>query len=636
MCGINGFNFKNQELILKMNQLTAHRGPDQTDFWLGDNASLGHNRLSIIDLSEKARQPMWDSERQLAIVYNGEIYNFQELRAELEKKYQFQSQSDTEVILYAYKEYGVDCLNKFNGIFAFAIWDARKNELFLARDRMGIKPLYYYFEPSTSSGQAPHQSKHGTGQARFIFSSEIKAILAHDVPRAVEPAAFNFYFHVFYVPEPQTMFAGIKKLPAASWLRLRGPELTVKKYWQVEDFSDLSSKEEAENKISHLFADAVKRQLVSDRPVGVFLSGGIDSTAVLGAVRDSSSDRVKTFSVGFDVKMEEEKFNADFLLARETAKHYATDHHELIVRSRDILDNLEKIAWHLDEPNFNPTAGAIFLLAREAKQKVAVVLGGDGGDELFGGYPRYYFSRLISLYQKLPARGRQLVDQAIRSLDRAETADKLGLPPDASRVLAFLSAKPPLLNQVIAPERLNGAAIHEYFQKTYFLRPPTSDFEKHFMNLDRQSWLMDESFLRTDKMTMAAGLEERVPILDYRLVELANRLPTSWKLNVWRQTPGNFQGKMIWKKAIGKYLLPHVLEERKRGWFTPMAKWLRDEPLKSLVSEILSPANLQTDYFNAAGVQRIWQDHLSGQQYNLNIIWAIVMWQLWHSRFIKK
>lgn len=618
MCAINGFNFRNKDLILEMNRLTSHRGPDGSGFFADEEISLGHNRLAIIDLSDKASQPMWDEKRELAVVFNGEIYNFKELRRDLEKKYRFKSNSDTEVILYAYKEYGLECLNKFNGIFAFAIWDAAKKELILARDRMGIKPLYYY-----------HDNK------KFIFSSEIKAILTHDIPRQVDYDAFNLYFHVLYVPEPYTMFANIKKLPAASFLKLRGSDLTIKKYWEVDDFSNVVSKNEAVEKISELFKDAVKKQLISDRPVGIFLSGGLDSTAVLGAAREASGERPKTFSVGFDVKESFDKFNADFLLARETAKFYKTDHHELFISPKDFIENIDKLVWHLDEPNFNPTAGAIFLLSKMAKEKVAVVLGGDGGDELFGGYPRYYFSRLISYFQGLPQLGRIIVKSGLGILGKKDLLAKLGQKSGAEKILTFLSQKQDLLCSAINNDFVGLEPVIGYFNERYFnVGRFGKDFEKYFMNMDRQSWLVDESLARTDKMTMAWGLEQRVPILDYRLVELANKIPTSWKISILRNKPSDFKGKDIWRAAIGKYLFPHIVSQRKRGWFTPMAKWIRAD-LRGFVSEILSPNSLNSDLFNAEEIGKIWKDHLSGKRYNLNLIWAIVMWQLWYNKFIK-
>ncbi len=609
MCAINGFNFKNEDLICRMNTVTAHRGPDGSGIFLDDNISLGHDRLSIIDLSVAAGQPMRRNGRY-SIVFNGEIYNYLELKVELKNSYKFSNQSDTEVILAAYQKWGRDCVKKFNGIFAFAIWDAQEKELFLARDHIGVKPLYYFFD----------------GQ-KFIFASEIKAILEHNVPRSVDREAFNFYFHLYYVPEPLTMFSGIKKLPAASYASFKSNKLVIEKYWEVSDFTNLTNKEEAREKIRIIFNDSVKHQLIADRPVGIFLSGGIDSTAVLGAASAIIGNQIKTFSVGFNVEDQADKFNADFNLARQTAKYYNTEHYELLISGKDILNNLDKIVWHLDEPNFNPTAGAMFLLSKMAKREVAVVLGGDGGDELFGGYPRYYASRLISYFQKLPKVIQKIVPQA----------SKLRLGENASRVMAFLCEKQSELDKAINQDLVRGEMVAKNLQARYFgnQKDYAGDFEKLFMNLDRQSWLVVESLNRSDKMTMSQGLEARVPILDYRLVELSMRIPTAWKFNLWGNSLKNFKGKNIWREAIREYLPTHVLAEKKRGWFTPMAKWLRTD-LKDFATSMLSKPSLSTEYFNAAGVQEIWQNHLRGKQYNLNLIWAIIMWQLWHDKFIAK
>lgn len=618
MCGISGFNFKDEALVRRMVGVLTHRGPDGSGVFCDDGISLGHDRLSIIDLSPLGAQPMKSGSGRLTIVFNGEIYNYRELREELRGSYQFKSQSDTEVILAAYEKWGALAVNKFNGIFALAIWDAGRKELFLARDHAGVKPLYYFFDGK-----------------RFIFASEIKAILEHKVPCAVDREAFNFYFHLYYVPEPLTMFLGIKKLPAASYAVLRGADFAIHKYWEVTDFENLSSYDDARRGILDLFNDSVKRQLISDRPVGVFLSGGIDSTAVLGAVSAATNARVKTFSVGFDIKEQAEKFNADFYLARATAKYYGTDHNELVISAKDVERNLEKMAWYLDEPNFNPTAAAIFSLSEMAKKQVAVVLGGDGGDELFGGYPRYYASATISHFQTWPKFLQVIGLAVLRVIGRGEMADKLRLPADASRVGAFLSEKQGVLDGIFSPELIRPEPIARHFAERYFKNTCAFgyDFEKLFMQIDRQSWLTDESLTRSDKMTMAHGLEERVPILDKRLIELAAKIPTAWKFSLVRSSLGNFQGKKIWREAVARYLPEHIAAEKKRGWFTPMAKWLRSD-LRDYVSEILSPDVLPREYFDAAEVQRVWQDHLSGKRYNLNMIWAIVMFQLWYHEYI--
>ncbi len=595
MCAINGFNFSDPALIARMNRVTRHRGPDATGVFEGSGMTLGHHRLSIIDLSERAAQPMRDESGRFVIVFNGEIYNFKELRAELQNEFRFRSESDTEVILNLYKKYGRECVKKLNGIFAFALWDETRRELFLARDHNGVKPLYYFFDPSSASGQA-----------RLIFSSEIKAILEHNVAREVDRDAFALYMRLLYVPAPYTGFKGIKKLPPAHWLALSGGKIEMGKYWEVTDLSDLTDREEATKQVRALFDDSVQRQLISDRPVGVFLSGGSDSTAVLGAAAKVHSGPLETFSVGFEVPEQSEKFNADLFLARKTAEHYGTEHHELMINAHEVGENLEKIAWHLDEPNGNPTAAAIFLLSRLAKERVAVVLGGDGADELFGGYRRYALARLRRLWHG-----------------------------PTGTLLSFMSQKESALGSVLAPEFRWSAAARTHFNPFLAHAGHGDAFVKRFMNTDRQSWLTDDSLLRSDKMTMAAGLEARVPILDHRLILLAYRIPTRWKVRGLGLLDAAFQGKEIWNEAIANYLPPHLAGQPKRGWFTPMAKWVRGE-LRARVGEILSPQNLNTDFFDAPSVWKMWESHLSGAVYNLNLIWAIVAWELWYKEFFTK
>ncbi|MBI2989754.1 MAG: asparagine synthase (glutamine-hydrolyzing) [Candidatus Magasanikbacteria bacterium] len=622
MCGINGFNFYGPELIQRMNHITRHRGPDQNDFFAEQAVSFGFNRLAIIDLSERASQPMWDEKKEIVIVYNGELYNFKEIREELKTRYSFRSESDTEVVLYAYREWGIDCLKRFNGMFAFAIWDKRTGDLWLARDQMGIKPLYYYFD-----------------NTRFIFSSEIKGILEHGVPRSVDPVAFNMYAQILYIPEPLTMFEGIKKLPAAHYLRLdANKRLSILRYWQVDDFVDTSlTRKEAREQILFLFKESIRRQLVSDRPLGIFLSGGIDSTAVLGAVSESARGKIKTFSVGFEIDHpESKKFNADFLLAKLSAAYYGTEHFETRISARDVLEHSAHVVSHLGEPNANPTAFAQFLLSRAAKQEVAVVLGGDGGDELFGGYPRYYYSFLLSHYYRLPHFFRRSFENFLRLTGKQHVLKKLGARTGMERWLAFFCQKTSLAKGTLAANvfRPNGVARHlaERFGEEL---KGEEDLEKHLMNVDRQSWLVDESLFRTDAMTMAWGLEERVPILDKHLVEFAAKIPSVWKMHLSPLAPSMFKGKDIWRETLKSYIPERVLNQKKRGWFTPMAKWMRHE-LRDFVGDIISPGHLNTDFFDPKALNILFEEHVHSKAYHVNILYAAFMWQLWYDTYIKK
>ena len=608
MCSINGFNFRDEFLIKKMNDVTKHRGPDGSGVFLSDECSLGHNRLSIIDLSNVASQPMKSGDGRHVLVFNGEIYNFQELRKELEGDYNFKTKSDTEIILASYKKWGRACVKKFSGIFAFAIWDKEKKELFLARDQMGVKPLYYF-----------HQN------GKFIFSSEIKAILEHpEVPRKLQKEAFSHYLRVLYVPEPLTMFEGIFKLPPASFAILKNGDLKIEKYWSLNIKEKLNiSKKEIEEKLKDQVFISVKRQLVSDKPLGVYLSGGIDSSVVLDAISEFH-EKIDTFSVGFklDKGEEEEKFNADFNLARKTAEKYTTNHHEVLLSSNDVLKLFEKAVWHMDEPISNPTAIAMLKISEFAKQKVDVVLGGDGGDELFGGYERYRLSLLASFYQKhFPKFARSI-------LNKKEKFKKLNTPAGIERFMLFMFQKDDILKRAVKDNFFDRDISKDFFNERYFKGEDIADFERVFMDTDRKTWLCDESLVRSDKMSMANGLEARVPLLDKDLVELAAKIPTKYKVTLTNT-------KAILKDAFKGRLPEFLFDQPKRGWFSPGAKWLRHPEIYKFAKEILSENYYPEtkDIFNWQEVKKILEDHHDKKEYNLTIIWAILTFQVWAKKF---
>ena len=620
MCGINGFNFNNRDLIERMNEKIKHRGPDGEGFYLDNDISLGHRRLSIIDLSEKGKQPMFNEDRTFCLVFNGEIYNFQELREELEERgHKFYSKTDSEVVLHLYEDYREKCLEFLNGIFAFAIWDNRQKKLFLARDRIGVKPLYYYWD-----------------EKKFIFSSEIKAILEHGIEREVNLEALNHYFRLLYVPASLTMFKNIYKLLPGHYLTLKDDKLEIGKYWDVSlNQAEINSKEEIIESIKKLMRQSVRGQLISDRPVGIFLSGGIDSTSVLGITREFLSDRIKTFTVGFGINDISNKFNQDFFLARQTSEHYNTDHHELLIDSQDVLNNVEKVVYHLDEPIAESTQIATFLLSKLAKKEVAVVLGGNGGDELFGGYGRYYYSKLIDEYQNLPAFLKHkailfLIEKAIR---KWELSKKLNLSKGAERYAQFMFQKEEEVAKILKDDFNQRILTRKFFQEKYFRSLPINlDFENYFMLIDLKTWLADESLMRTDKMTMAFGLEQRVPVLDHHLVELSAMIPSKFKIKSRRE------GKAIFKEAMKEYLPKHVLESaRKKVWLTPMSEWLRTD-LKDFAQSVLSPDYcLETqNYLDFVGINEMFINHVNKKKYNLNLIWAIITFQIWYKKYIKK
>lgn len=605
MCSINGFNFKDEALIARMNKATQHRGPDGVGVFYDNAISLGHNRLSIIDLSHAGKQPMLSKSGRYVIILNGEIYNYREIKKEL-SGYSFKSSSDTEVVLAAYERWGNDCVKKLNGIFAFAIWDSQEKELFLARDPFGVKPLYYFWDGK-----------------RFIFSSEIKAILECDIPRILSKESFNHYLRVFYVPEPFTMFDGINKLPSGSVATLRGADFTIKKYWESPRGEKMT--EDINTVIEKLRTTvdlAIERQLVSDRPFGIYLSGGIDSSVVLDCV-SRKHNKIETFSAGFDLpeEIESEKFNKDFYLARRTAKHYGTNHNEVLISPDDALSVLEKSIRHLDEPISNPTSISMMILAQFAKKKVDVVLGGDGGDELFGGYERYKLSLIASAYQKFTP---SVLRQVLNSIDRF---DKLNTPAGIERYVLFMFQKDDILRRAVSEAFLNFNT-KEFFRAKYFSAKDSRPFEELFMETDANSWLKDESLMMTDKMSMSAGLEARTPLLDLEIARFASVLPLKFKVSP-------FNTKIIFKKAFAGRIPDFLFEQPKRGWFSPGAKWLRHPAFYKKVLEILSPEYYHEtrQIFNWKELSEIIARHYDKREYNLNIIWSTLVFQLWAKEY---
>lgn len=604
MCGINGFTFEDLRLLKKMNAATAHRGPDGEGFLSEEGISLGHNRLAIIDLDPRSRQPMESVDHNLAIVFNGEIYNYLELKAEL-SEYPYKTESDTEVILAAYQKWGRTCVEKLNGMFAFAIWDRTRHELFLARDQIGIKPLYYY-----------------TDGNQFIFSSEIKAILTHGVPRTLNKTAFSEYLRLLYVPEPLTMFEGIFKFPPATRAVVKGGVIRMEQYWSPDPFTkNTDSFETTKETIRNLVDTSVERQLVSDRPLGVFLSGGIDSSIVVDSM-SRIRDNIETFSVGFELSESEqsEKFNADVSLAKRTAEHYGTTHHEVLLRGDEVVSLLKKSVTSMDEPVANATALAQYALAQFARKSVVVALGGDGGDELFGGYDRYRLAYISSKYRHLPKVLRDVFARVSPSLKKLDTT------PDIERFARFLFQKDDTLQSVINPLYITDDAKKAF--APFFEEATEDSFIDLFMDLDRRSWLVDESLMRSDKMTMASGLEMRVPLLDVDIVEYAASVSANEKVS-FRST------KQILKDAFRDRLPEYLFSEPKRGWFSPAAKWLRREEVSRFADEVLSPSyNPATNaLFKFDGIREMLDNHRDGKAYNLTMLWALIVFQIWAKEY---
>jgi asparagine synthase (glutamine-hydrolysing) len=606
MCGINGFTGNDASALRRMHACTKHRGPDDQGFFETPEISFAHNRLSIIDLSPGGHQPMSSKDGRYTVIFNGEIYNYQELKADLEQKGEtFVSSSDTEVLLTAFARWGEACLPKLNGIFAFAIWDRDERRLTIARDQIGIKPLYYNWDGK-----------------RLSFSSEIKGLLELGISRVIDIDAFNEYFRLLYVPAPRTMFRDIKKLPPGHVLTVKQGQMEIRRWWKLTEGSLIRSYDEAVSGVRERFREAVKRQLVSDRPLGVFLSGGIDSTAVVAMMRElDPSGVIKTFTVGYEATDEAEKYNADAKLAAKTAQHFGAEHHEQIMTAQDVLGCLEDVAWHMDEPVANHVQTSTYLLAKFAKPQITVALGGDGGDELFGGYPRYWYMSALERVHGVPG-----LKPFLRLIGYGELADRVALPSALERHLSFIAQKEQTVSRLLTPSvnrlSVTREALSSVFADTW------KDQTNQCMAADIATWLPDESLVRTDKLTMAHGLEERVPLLDVDLVNYTSRIPSSMKI------ASRTQGKKVLIDAMRPFLPPHVLDQEKRAWMSPMAKWIRG-PLLPFVREVLSPSfgGASTSIINFDEANKILEDHLSKRAYGLHPIWALVTLQLWWKKY---
>ena len=428
------------------------------------------------------------------------------------------------------------------------------------------------------------------------------------------------------------MWQNIFKLSPAHYAVVnRDGEVKVTKYWELKNESLLNNKEQIKQQVSELLHDSVEKRLMSDRPVGVFLSGGIDSTIITGIMAKKSST-VNTFSIGFTETEEAEKYNNDFLIARKTAEHFKTRHHEYIISSQDVLDNLEDPIYHMEEPISNHIQTVNMLLARHATESVKVVLGGDGGDELFGGYERYYYNNLIEKLRVIPGAG--FMVSAL-----GKSSDKLDTEPGVERYMSFFAQKENVVSSFLRKHN-HAEVLPKFLQERYFKEVNSKDFTRQFMQTDIASWIPDESLTRSDKMSMASGLEQRVPFLDHRLVELADRIPVEYKIGskglFFASVGKHYEGKQILRQALKEYLPEYVLKQPKWGWFSPASKWVRG-PFKPLMQEVLSESYCRgtSDLFDFNALQKILDDHISKKQYALNTLWSVMTFQLWYKKFME-
>ncbi len=611
MCGFNGFTYHDSALLGRMHKTTRHRGPDGEGFFETEELSLAHNRLAIIDLSEAGRQPMLSPDGRYVLAFNGEIYNYREVRTDLESQGEvFFTQTDTEVLLRVLSLFGKDGLKCLNGIFACAFWDTHEKRLWLMRDPMGVKPLYYREE-----------------QGRLWFSSEIKS-LAHvgSGKPALDITSLGMYLRLLYVPAPRTMFEGINKLPAGHLLEWQQNKSHVQSYVVNEKPSAPSTYAEACESVRVLTQAAVKRQLVSDRPVGLFLSGGLDSSIVLAAMRNEVSASIKTYTVSYTSPVDAQKYNADADLARCTAKHFSTDHHDVLVTPQDVRACFDEVVWHMDEPIANHVQPATYLLAKAARKQITVALGGDGGDELFGGYARYWYQakieRLRQLGLALPAR---VMAALVPRTKLGRYAQLVAEPLGTHRHLAFLLQKEQDVARILRPGVPSATPVLENIFDPLFI-PSSDDAVNQSMSADLPTWLAEESLMRTDKMTMAHAIEERVPFLDLELVHYASSIPSVWKIGTREQ------GKRVFLDAWKNQLPAHVVFQEKRAFMSPAAKWIRD-PLYDFLKERLleGAAGPLNEYIDFSEALNMLEEHVQKKHYHLHLLWALLTLQSWYT-----
>ncbi|MFA5877265.1 MAG: asparagine synthase (glutamine-hydrolyzing) [Candidatus Paceibacterota bacterium] len=588
MCSINGITWEDAELVRKMNQVTNHRGPDGTAVRVLSGATFGHNRLAIIDLDPRASQPMQVSGGRYTIMFNGEIYNYRELKKEL--RYEWRTESDTEVILAGFEQWGRGVFERLNGMYALAIHDRDTGVITFARDPMGIKPLYIARTPKG-----------------YAFSSEIKALLETGVSRVLNREAFNAYMRTLYVPASLTLFEGVEKFPPGHIGTIQNGALSIEPFTYSPEASPLDSNDS--QGLREAVQKAVVRQMVSDRPIGVYLSGGVDSSSILAAATEAGGS-MNTYSIGFELDEEEEpeKFNADSVLAKRIAAHFGAQHHEFFIAPKDVLNLFEQAVYHLDEPIGNATIAAQLALSRKARESVVVALTGDGGDEIFGGYPRYLMSRRMDAYQSL-------VPSFVSNILPFSQAKKMGTRSLEERFALFHYQKDQSLKGILT--ELPSALSLEHVKTA-----------KNIMEADRKTWLVDEALLRSDKLGMAHGLETRPPLLDLELVHQMSAIPFEKQVSL-------FNTKVLLKQAFKSDLPEWVIHQPKRGWFSPGAKWLRHRALQQSLDEILAPGYApNTDsLFNWDGVRSMFVEHKEKRAYHATALMSVLMFQIWSKQF---
>lgn len=629
MCGICGIintgenAGPDEALVRRMCKAISHRGPDDEGVYAeksGISAVLGHRRLSIIDLSQAGHQPMSNEDATIWLVLNGEIYNYKELRDELKNKgHIFKSNTDTETVIHLYEEYGKDCVKLLRGMFAFAIWDKKKQSLILARDRVGKKPLLYY---------------HGNG--KLIFASEFSGLLESGyVKKEIDHEAIHYYLTFGYIPAPLTIYKGVRKLLPAHTLVFENNELKIDRYWSLDYSSKLEIGEsEAARRTIELLTEAVKIRLNSDVPLGAFLSGGIDSSVVVALMSRLSDRKVKTFSIGFN-----EAGYSELEYARNIAKKYNTEHNEFIVKP-NAIEVLPLLVERYGEPYADSSCIPSYYVSLETKRYVTVALNGDGGDESFAGYERYQGMLMSDAYQNIPA----MLRSGIRSLG--------GLLPDSinaknrlRNIKRFLlAADLPTMHRYLRwigvfDTNSKGSLYSDDFKNRVSGKDPAIFLEPHFetsrklnmvdraLSADTNMYLPNDLLVKMDIASMANSLEARSPFLDHKVMEFAASLPAGYKIK-------NYVKKYILKKAIKGLVPDENVYRRKMGFGIPVGEWFRKEMKGFLCETVLSKAAAARNYFNIDAVKEMADNHIERRADHTYQLWALLMLELWHKRFI--
>jgi asparagine synthase (glutamine-hydrolysing) len=615
MCGIAGFVLRDKQAELAavraMCDRIRHRGPDDEGFYLDGGCALGMRRLSIIDLTS-GHQPIANEDRSVWVVFNGEIYNYRELRADLEKRgHRFETASDTEILVHLYEQEGPEGVARLRGMFAYAIWDARRRRLLLARDRFGKKPLYYAALPQG-----------------LFFASEISSLREAGVPLEPDHEALRLYFQFNYIPDPWSAYRAIRKLRAGCWLTYEAAgTVREERYWRLprpaSELPENLSEEQAAVRVREKFDEAVRIRMIADVPLGAFLSGGIDSSSVVASMALQSREPVKTFSIGF-----EEAASNELPYAAAVARKYGTEHHEILVRP-DSVSLVERIVDHLGEPFGDASAIPTLILSEFAAQHVKVALSGDGGDELFGGYESFLALSQGKL-DRLPGALRRPVAAVSEWLPYASYGKNylrmVSRSTALERYFEFNYAPYFLRTRLLEPEWMLPADA-AYLRRAFAdcLLPDGADALSQAMYFETTANLTGDMLVKVDRMSMAASLEVRCPLLDHELAELAMGLPHCWKI-------ANGQGKQILRKALGDRLPPELLARPKMGFGVPLGDWFRGSLREFLWDHLTAPRFLERGIISAPFVRHLLEEHQSGRRENQQWLWSLLMLEMWWER----